>query len=801
MALKSLGRFASGSSIVLIGPHGAGKSSLATIASSSLGLKPVDIEEIFRHRYGVSLAVYVRQSENAECSPTDLEIIRRVFEQNAENAVIVWPSGCVGKFAYAVLEEYAQKYSIIFVVRSARGIQRYLKVSDLARIKQVVELENRVYRASSHYEFFNLDEEDLLSSSAINYDSSMARSPRPLRLKRMEESFVRFLKNILQIAPHPVRKADGLEIPSSRSPRTYLLNLPLSQISSADFDIQSLDCGADACQLEVNLAEFQGLPVLDITSKIGLAHAILARFFDGPVIYHLHCHSFFSQYEHLYVDLLRHGPRIGVDYMTLDLKLGPNKISNLLPFRLSPKVLGVYHNYEPGDDGWSTKKRWEIYEQATTIPGLDGIRLTQVANSIEDNSAVIAFKVAARRSGPRQPLLIAYNTGPLGRWSRCENEILTPVATSDSKYSGSELSIQSIQNALYSSFIYERRNFYLLGRDLSTCRVPHVLRAAYTFFGLPHSTHTGSIDGLRDLLNDGFLGGVCMLNPGYKISTVPFVSSYSEHAKSIGAINTIIPVRGQSFEGVTTPPPDFWRQRNTPNKVVGLHGENTDWLSISQCIKRNLSPANAITCNTAALIIGAGGMAHAALYALLQMGIRNVVIYNRTLSNALALASRFRKCDMSKNTHEDYSIPNIRILDSLQTDWDNELAQPTVVVSCVPAAVPGCTDTSFILPPQWMRSSTGGVVLDLSYRPVITPLLHQIREHAMRGWVAVDGLENLAARTAIDFELFTGRRAPRNLARAEALRVYPDHNMQPPDAIRDAMMDDGIHPDDGKIMK
>ncbi|CRG87875.1 hypothetical protein PISL3812_04896 [Talaromyces islandicus] len=792
MALKHRDIFPGGSSIVLIGPHGAGKSGLATIASGSMGVKPVDIEEIFRRRYGVSLAVYVRQNENAECSPTDLGIIRRVFEQNTENAVIVWPSGCVGKFAYAVLEEYAQKYSIIFVARSAKGIQQYLKVPDLSRVRQVVELENRVYRASSHYEFFNLDEQELLSSSAINYDSSMARSPRPLRLKRMEESFVRFLKNIMQTSPHHTRKGSGLIIPLSRSPRTYLLNLPLSQVSSPDFDIQSLDCGADACQLEVDLAEVHGLPVLEITNKISVAYAILTRFFDGPVVYHLHCPSPFSRYEHLYVDLLRHGPRIGVDYMTLDLKLGSSKISSLLPFRGSPKILGIYHDFEPGSDGWSTKKRWEILEHASTIPGLDGIRLTQVANSIEDNSAVIAFRVAAIRSGLQHPFLVAYNTGSLGRWSRCENEILTPVATPDSKYSDSELSVQSIQNALYSSFIYERRNFYLLGRDLSTCRVPHVLRAAYTFFGLPHSTHTGSIDDLRDLLNDEFLGGVSMLNPGYKISIAPFVSSYSEHAKNIGAINTIIPIRGQSFEGVTTPPPDFWKQRNTANRVVGLYGENTDWLSISECIKRNLSPANAITKNTAALVIGAGGMAHAALYALLQMGIRNVVIYNRTLSNALALASRFRGLEMPEYTRGNDFHPNIRIIDSLQSDWDNDLAQPTVIVSCVPTAGTECMNTNFILPLQWMRSSTGGVVLELRYRPVITPLLQQIREHAMRGWVGIDGLENLAARTAIDFELFTGRRAPRNLARAEALRVYPDRNMQPPDAMRDTGMDETI---------
>lgn len=801
MALKHRDRFASGSSIVLIGPRGAGKSSLATIASSSFGLRPIDIDDLFRRNYGVSLAIHVRQNENAECSSTDLEIIRRVFDDNAENAVIVWPSGCVGKLAYAVLEEYSQKHSIIFVARSARGIHRYLKAPDLARIKQVVELENRVYRASSHYEFYNIDEEDLSSSSAINYDSSMARSPRSLRLKRMEESFVRFLQNVLQISPHSMSRTDRLTIPLSRSSRTYLLNLPLSQIGNPDFDIQSLDCGADACQLEVNLAEIKGLPITDITVRISIAYSILTRFFDGLVIYHLNCPPDFSRYEHEYADLLRHGPRIGVDYMTLDFKIGPNAILNLLSCRHSPRILGVYHDYEPGPDGWSSKARWEILEQATSIPGLDAIRLTQAATSLDDNSAVIAFKVAANRLKSQQPLLIAYNTGPLGRWSRCENEILTPITTTDSTFSDSDLTIQSIQNALYSSFIYERRNFYILGRDLSTCRVPDVQRATYKFFNLPHSTHSGSIDCLRDIMKDEFLGGISMLNPGYKLSMLPFVSSFSEHAKNIGAINTIIPVRGQSFEGCTAPPPDFWRQRNTPNRVVGLYGENTDWLSINECVKRNLSPANAITKNTTALVIGAGGMAHAALYALLQMGIRNVVVFNRTLSNALALANRFRELNIAKDTSETDLHPNIRILDSLQADWDSDLAQPTVVISCIPAPGPGYTKTNFVLPLQWMKSSTGGVVLELSYRPVVTPLLRQIREHAMRGWVVVDGLENLAARTAIEFELFTGRKAPRNLARAEALRVYPDENIHPPDVIKDVAMDSSISLDEGEVFE
>ncbi len=261
----------------------------------------------------------------------------------------------------------------------------------------------------------------------------------------------------------------------------------------------------------------------------------------------------------------------------------------------------------------------------------------------------------------------------------------------------------------------------------------------------------------------------------------------SIHARQIGAINTVIPMR-TAFDGVGPPPAEFWKDRCRAGPVVGLYGDNTDWVGIARSILPNLSPANAITAKTSALIIGAGCMARAALYALIQLGVRHVAIYNRTVPNAVRLAQYFNELEMSTDSTQNIEliltgsgiqlsghniapkVREVRVLESRECRWYSDISQPTIVISCVP--VPHASQANgwyFTLPPGWMQSPTGGVVLDLNYRPHLTPLLRQARQQMQRGWVAVDGLENVVAQANAQFELFTGRRPPQALASCRSL--------------------------------
>jgi shikimate dehydrogenase len=133
-----------------------------------------------------------------------------------------------------------------------------------------------------------------------------------------------------------------------------------------------------------------------------------------------------------------------------------------------------------------------------------------------------------------------------------------------------------------------------------------------------------------------------------------------------------------------------------------------------------------------AMVLGAGGSARAAVWALFEAGFDEIGVWNRALERARTLVGELGGTPVQEPQPAD------------------------VLVNCTPAALEG-------LPVEVEQYRC---VVDFAYGAAETALVVAARA---RGIPAVDGLELLVQQGALSFELFTGRSAPIDTMREAAI--------------------------------
>jgi shikimate dehydrogenase len=171
-----------------------------------------------------------------------------------------------------------------------------------------------------------------------------------------------------------------------------------------------------------------------------------------------------------------------------------------------------------------------------------------------------------------------------------------------------------------------------------------------------------------------------------------------------------------------------------------------------------------------ALVLGAGGSARAAVWALREGRAREVSVWNRTPARAERLARELGARPVRAPVPADLLVNCTSV---------GLTPSPTAI------PVPGGTSPSQesvrversasereelnLLGLTFDQVGNYSYVADMVYRPGSTQLLAAAREHGAR---TLDGLEILLAQGALSFELWTGRKPPLDVMRA-ALRA-PD---------------------------
>lgn len=342
---------------------------------------------------------------------------------------------------------------------------------------------------------------------------------------------------------------------------------------------------------------------------------------------------------------------------------------------------------------------------------------------------------------------VSNTRGTEGQLSRILNPVLTPVTHPllPGVAAPGQLSFAQVQQALHLLGQLPKKRFFLFGSPIKASQSPLIHNTGFKTLGLPHfydRYETTVVDEiLSKIIRSPDFGGASVTIP-LKLDVIPLLDSVSEHAKHIGAVNTIIP-RISEVTGQTL-----------------LAGDNTDWLAIRDLATRSLSGAR-ISSTASSLVIGAGGTCRAAVYTLHKMGFKIIYVFNRTPANIVKIIDSFPK---------DYNIVPLTSFDSFP------LGPPQVVISTVPASATTTSKLDLLagvdaiyLPETILQMEPAGVVVDLAYKPRRTPLVELADS---KGWTYVTGIELLLQQAYHQFELWTGKRAPQQIIAQTVMPVY-----------------------------
>jgi shikimate dehydrogenase len=198
----------------------------------------------------------------------------------------------------------------------------------------------------------------------------------------------------------------------------------------------------------------------------------------------------------------------------------------------------------------------------------------------------------------------------------------------------------------------------------------------------------------------------------YKRVVAGLVDVVEADAETIGAVNNVVRTDDGRLVGINTDAPGFQAG------VELAMGRSLDDLEV--------------------VVAGAGGAAHAVVFACLLAGARRVTIGNRTAASASALVERF--ADVGAGARSAVALADPTFESALRT------ADLAVNATTVGMVDPGMTIPVDLLPAT-------ATVFDLVYVPAETPLLQAARARGLR---AANGSEMLIAQAAIAFERWTG---------------------------------------------
>ncbi|KAF9432179.1 3-dehydroquinate dehydratase (3-dehydroquinase) [Entomortierella beljakovae] len=635
-----------GTSIVVIGMRGAGKTTMGLYASKTLKRPFEDVDQYFEKKLSTTIPEFIKEHGWPAFREQEAKMLSELLEKYPSGYVISCGGGIVEtESSREVLKKYTTEGGIVLhLVRSINEIEEYLN-KDKTRpmygesMRDVWNRREGWYRECCNFEFV---------VAGQHLKGIEAEDAKEWAL--VDSIFDRFLKVIVK--PNNAKTQKQSVRSQVDAKPTFFLSLTLPDITPALPHLSKLTLGVDAIELRVDLLK---APESEFTFRDYVAQqvSLLRRHSDLPIIYTVRSISQGGQWPdndvHGMVSLLEDGLEWGVEYLDVEIGLPRSEIDRVLARRGNSIIIASWHDCK-GVVAWSSESMKSQYKIAKSISP-DVIKLIGTAKSMKDNFECSEF-TTKHTAKPDDLPLIAMNMGAQGQFLHETAEVDDSI--------------------------------------VAKIRAPEFGGASVT---IPH-----------------------------KIDIISKLDETTEHAKAIGAVNTVIPIVNEGGETV-------------------LVGDNTDWLGIYHQIEGHLSSTTAVTPSSMkGLVIGAGGTSRAGLYALHRLGVKDISIFNRTMVKAQAVADSFK------------DLFEVKVLGS------NDLVKHAGAhFDLIVSTVPGTIDTASMFDESVFgsREKRRGVAVEMAYTPRITRFL-KLASHS--GWACVEGSQVLIEQGGWQSLKWTGRK-------------------------------------------
>jgi 3-dehydroquinate dehydratase / shikimate dehydrogenase len=401
----------------------------------------------------------------------------------------------------------------------------------------------------------------------------------------------------------------------------------------------------------------------------------------------------------------------GFDLVDVEARAG--FVDDVVAARKGRGLVLSWHDMEGTPDDLDS-----IYERMAA-EGPEVVKISVTARSVRDLGRLLAL--AARHAADEVPRLVVIAMGPLGVASRIlGGRYNAPFGFASAASGRGTAPGQLTAPALVDSYRVrsigrDTRVYGLLGSDVQRSLSPAIQNRAFAERGIDAvyvPLQAESMDAFRDALPALALSGWSVTRP-YKGAILSHLDSVTAQAAEAGSANTVVAQDG---------------------RLVGL---STDGDGVLVPLRKRIDPAG-----RRVAILGAGGAARAAAFALVRAGARVDVLARRAeQAREVATATGCTGAGLEELARVPYDV----------------LVNATPLGS---GAFPGESP----VPAGALRS--GSVVFDMVYEPRETPLLAAARA---RGCTTIDGVEMLVAQAVGQFEAWAGTDAPVEAMTAAAL--------------------------------